>query len=116
MVFRALTSLTINSGSLVINNMPLWYLYIIRCSDNSLYTGITTDVDRRFLEHATKNQKSAKYFNGKKAVSVVFRAPMPDKGSALRAEIAVKKLTKEKKELLICGEQSLDLINHLKGE
>ena len=74
-----------------------WYVYVIRASDESLYTGITTDVQRRFNEHCSPNNKGAKYFRGKRPVAVVYSENHPDQGSALRREAEIKKLTREEK-------------------
>jgi putative endonuclease len=70
-----------------------WYVYIIRASDDSLYTGITTDVSRRFNEHCS-GKKGARYFRGRKPLEVVYTEAHPDRGSALRREAVIKKLTR----------------------
>ena len=77
-----------------------WYVYVIRASDDSLYTGITTDVQRRFKEHCSPG-KGAKYFRGKQPVAVVYSENHPDQGSALRREAEIKKLTRDEKLQLI---------------
>ncbi len=85
--------------------MNQWFVYIIRCHDNSLYTGITTDIERRFQQHL--DGKGAKYFYGRQPQKVVFRESKATKGEALKREIEIKKLTKKEKERLIlsrCGE------------
>jgi len=82
------------------NGEKTWYVYVIRASDDSLYTGITTDVQRRFKEHCSPN-KGAKYFRGKQPVAVVYSENHPDQGSALRREAEIKKLTREEKLRLI---------------
>jgi putative endonuclease len=87
-----------------------WHLYIIRCSDGSLYTGITTDVDRRFAEHNGDGGKGSKYLRGKKPLSLVFRANLGDKSSALKAESRIKKLPKNRKEMLIKSGLSPDIL------
>ena len=79
-----------------------WYVYVIRSSDDSLYTGITTDVQRRFKEHCG-TQKGARYFRGRQPLEVVYRESHPDRGSALRREADIKKLTREQK-LKMIGE------------
>jgi putative endonuclease len=79
-----------------------WAVYIIRCSDNSLYTGITTDVDRRFREHAD-GIRGARYFNGRKPLEVVYREEGHDRSSASRREAAIKKLNREEKLSLVAG-------------
>ena len=73
--------------------MP-YYLYILRCGDNSLYTGITTDVARRLAAH--QSGKGAKYTRGRGPLTLVYQEELPDKPSALRRELAVKALTEVK--------------------
>jgi len=79
-------------------NMP-WFIYIILCSDNSLYTGISTDPKRRFKEH--KNTKGAKYFYGRSPLKIVHIETQPDRSLASKREAAIKKLTTKKKHILI---------------
>jgi putative endonuclease len=82
-----------------------WYLYIIRCADNSLYTGITTDLDRRFTEHQSQGKKCAKYLRGKSPLQLVFSTPAGDKPIASRLELRLKKCDKKTKEKIITGEK-----------
>ena len=77
-----------------------WSIYIIEASDASLYTGITTDVDRRFEEHLNC-QKGAKYFYGRSPVKVVYREDGHTRSSASRREAEIKKLSRPEKEDLI---------------
>jgi predicted GIY-YIG superfamily endonuclease len=67
-----------------------WYVYIIEASDGSLYTGVTTDVKRRFNEHC--GTKGARFFRGRKPIKVVYTENHPDRGSAQRREAEIKKL------------------------
>jgi putative endonuclease len=76
--------------------MQDWFVYIIEASDGSLYTGVTTDVERRFAEHCGGG-KGARFFNGRKPRKVVFTEEHPDRGSALRREADIKKLTRKMK-------------------
>ena len=80
--------------------MP-YYLYILRCGDGSLYTGITTDVERRLAVH--RSGRGAKYTLGRGPLTVVYREECGDKSAALRRELAVKALTREEKLALIEG-------------
>ena len=73
-----------------------WTVYIIRCDDETLYTGVTTDVERRFREH-TCHPRGAKYFNGRKPREVVYSEPGHTRSSACRREAAIKKLSREDK-------------------
>ncbi len=76
-----------------------WFLYIIRTSDNRLYTGITTDVARRFKQHQAG--KGAKALRGKGELELVFSQPAGEHGQALRLEYRVKQLSKQRKERLV---------------
>ena len=76
-----------------------WHLYILRCRNNTLYTGITTDVDKRFEAHASG--KGAKYTRGRGPLTLVYREICGDHASALKREIEIKKLSRQEKELLI---------------
>ena len=82
---------------------PTWYLYLIRCTNNSLYTGITTDLDRRFAEHQSQGQKCAKYLRGKAPLELVFTTEVGTKSDASRLEIRLKKCSKATKEKLVKG-------------
>ena len=77
-----------------------WWVYIIEASDNSLYTGITTDVDRRFEEHLN-GKKGARYFNGRKPVRVVYQEQGHDRSSASQREAEIKSFSRREKEILI---------------
>lgn len=77
-----------------------WSLYIIEASDASLYTGIATDVERRFDEHL-HCLKGAKYFNGRSPVRVVYREDGHTRSSASRREMEIKKLSRREKQDLI---------------
>jgi len=83
--------------------MPDWFLYLIRVKNGSLYTGVTTDVERRFQEHADGGGKAAKYFRGKGPLRLVFCQKVGDRSLAMKAEAAVKKLSKSEKEDLVGG-------------
>jgi putative endonuclease len=88
--------------------MPDWHLYVVRCSDGSLYTGISTDVARRLREHRGNGTRRASYMRSRTALDVVFAKQLPDRAAASRAEYAVKQLQKAQKELLVAGLLSLD--------
>lgn len=81
------------------NVMTLWFLYLVRTSDNSLYTGITTDVARRFVQH--QSGKGAKALRGKGELTLVFSASVGERSLALRMEYRIKQLTKRQKERLV---------------
>lgn len=78
-----------------------WTIYIILCNDGSLYTGITTDVARRYQQHAS--QKGAKYFRGRTPKQLVYTEPAENRSAASQREIAIKKLTRTGKLKLIAA-------------
>ena len=80
-------------------------LYILRCSDGSLYTGIALDVARRLEEHR-KGIRGAKYLRGRAPVELVFEQPAGDRAAAQRLEYRVKSLSRGEKEALIAGDLS----------
>lgn len=92
--------------------MTVWYLYLIRCSDNRLYTGITTDIGRRFAKHQAG--KGAKALRGRGELALVFSQRIGSHSLALRTEYRVKQLRKTDKERLVSRERDLvDLIVQL---
>ncbi len=78
-----------------------WQVYIILCSDNSLYTGITTDLARRLRMHA--EGKGARYFRGRRPEKVVYLETGHTRSSAGRREAEIKKLNRAEKRLLACS-------------
>jgi putative endonuclease len=84
-----------------------WFLYMIRCADNSLYTGITTDLDRRFAEHQAQGKKCAKYLRGKAPLQLVFTTAVGTKSQASRLELQLKQCPKRVKEQLVTGQTTL---------
>ena len=76
-----------------------WKLYILRCGDGTLYTGITTNVEKRFTAHSSG--KGAKYTRGRSPLKLVFQEDCGDHSSALKREAEIKKLSREEKEKLI---------------
>ena len=79
--------------------MSDWYLYLVSCGDGSLYTGVTTDVDRRFKAH--QEAQGAKYLKGRGPLALVYREKIGDKRLAFRAEHAVKRWPRDRKERLV---------------
>lgn len=75
----------------------VWYLYLIRCANGHLYTGITTDVTRRFNEHQSNGPKAAKYLRGKGPLTLMYQEQVGTRSDALKREIAVKKLSRAQK-------------------
>ncbi len=76
-----------------------WKVYMIRCSDDTLYTGITNDIEKRFRDHASGN--GAKYFRGRKPEALVYVEEGHSRSSASKRELEIKKMTRKKKEQLI---------------
>jgi predicted GIY-YIG superfamily endonuclease len=76
-----------------------WYLYILRCADGTLYTGITTDVEARLEAH--RSGKGAKYTRGRTPLELVYREECEDHSQALKRELAVKAMSREEKQKLI---------------
>lgn len=81
-------------------------VYIVRCCDNSYYTGIALDVERRLREHAG-GMRGAKYLRGRGPLTLVFSESVGDRAVASKIEYRVKRLAREQKEALISGETSL---------
>ena len=77
----------------------MWYVYMLRCSDRTLYTGITNDLSARIRAHNAGT--GAKYIRGRGPVELVYSEELPSHGDALRREYAIKQLKKEQKLALI---------------
>lgn len=78
------------------------FLYILRCSDGSLYTGITLNLERRLAQHQAG--KASRYTRSRLPVTLVWRREVETWSTALREEIRVKRLSRAEKEILIQGE------------
>jgi putative endonuclease len=79
----------------------MYYFYMLRCSDNSLYSGITNNLDRRLKEHNSSTSRSAKYTRAKQPVKLVYTEEFPTIQQAMAREREIKKWPKAKKEALI---------------
>ena len=82
--------------------MSDWHVYLLRCRDGSLYAGVATDVERRFRQHASGT--GAKYTRSHPPECVLASRRYPDRGSALRAEHALKRQPKARKLAWLLGE------------
>jgi len=82
--------------------MSDWYLYVVRCRDGALYTGISTDIDRRLAEHRGGGDAGSKYLKGRAPLTLLFQKRLGSRSLALKVENRVKKLSKAKKEKMIC--------------
>ena len=82
--------------------MSTYFVYMVRCADNSLYSGITTDLKRRVAEHnGIPEGKGAKYTKARRPVTLVYKKKCKDRSVASKAEAALRTLTKTGKEELI---------------
>ena len=81
--------------------MNNWYVYIVRCLDNSLYTGIAKNVKKRVDEHNFNNSLGAKYTKSRRPVKLVYFETYNTRSEATRRELQIKKLKKHQKEKLI---------------
>ena len=79
----------------------MWYVYVLRCADNSLYTGITTSIERRLKEHNECNKKGAKYTRVRRPVNLAYAEQQLNRQEASRREYQLKKYNKKKKEQLV---------------
>lgn len=84
----------------------IWYLYILRCADNTLYTGITTDVERRLETH--RSGKGAKYTRGRTPLELVYQEICGSHSQALKREMEVKSLSRGEKQKLIAQGQEVE--------
>lgn len=78
-----------------------WYVYMVRCKDGSLYSGITTDTKRRVVEHNHDNKKGAKYTRVRRPVELVYKKRCKDRSRAASAEAALKQLSRIEKQNLL---------------
>ena len=81
--------------------MADWIVYILRCKDDSLYTGITIDIERRLAEHNGDNRLGARYTRARRPVTLVYQEQVASRSLASRREAEIKQLSKAEKELLI---------------
>jgi len=82
------------------NSQPPWYVYIVQCKDNTYYTGITTNLDRRLREHNSLD-KGARYTRPRQPVKLVYTEPAQSRSEAASREYQIKKLPLTKKKDLI---------------
>ena len=84
--------------------MSDWFVYMLRCADNSLYTGVTTDVERRVVEHNARKSVT-KYTRVRQPVSVAYFEKTASRSEACKREAQLKKLTKKQKEAFVLSEK-----------
>ena len=85
----------------------MWYLYLVRCADGSLYTGISTDVARRIEAH--RLNRGARRLRGRGPLELVYANPLGNRSEAQRVEYRVKRLSRHDKERLVRGEFGLPI-------
>lgn len=78
-----------------------WFVYIVRCADNSLYTGIARDVDKRVEEHNNNNASAAKYTRARRPVRLAYQEACGSRSHAARREYEIKQLSRAQKESLL---------------
>lgn len=86
----------------------MYYIYMLRCKDNSLYTGITTDISRRMDEHFSKNDRCAKYTFRHDALKLEKLWQTENRSLASKLEFNIKRLNKLQKEKLIVNDNSFE--------
>ena len=82
------------------NTVKAWWVYLLRCNDNSLYAGVTTDIKRRINEHNT-SKLGAKYTRARRPVSLAYLEQVANKSIACKREYELRQLSKHKKEQLV---------------
>ncbi len=82
-------------------SMNDWFVYIVRCADDSLYTGITKDVDRRIQEHNEGDKLAAKYTRARLPVVLVYQEACESRSVATKREIEIKQLSRTDKKILL---------------
>lgn len=87
------------------NQQQSWFVYILRCKDDTLYTGITTDLERRVDEHNNGNGKGAKYTAARRPVKIVYSEQLDSRSAAAKRENEIKSLTRQQKQNMIAGLQ-----------
>lgn len=88
-----------------------WYVYMVRCADQSLYTGVTTDVARRVDEHNLCDKKAARYTRTRRPVALAYTEAATDRAAACKREAQLKRLPKHAKEQLATNAKPLTDLN-----
>ncbi|MBI3527255.1 MAG: GIY-YIG nuclease family protein [Betaproteobacteria bacterium] len=79
----------------------MWFVYIVRCADDTLYTGIAKDVARRVEEHNSNNLLAANYTRARRPVAMVYEEAVETRSAAARREYEIKQMTRQRKEELL---------------
>ncbi|HBX37217.1 MAG TPA: GIY-YIG nuclease family protein [Pseudohongiella sp.] len=85
-----------------------WHVYVVRCGDDSLYTGISTDVARRFAEHQAQGARTARYLRGRGPLVLAYVTQSVDQRTARQLEYRIKQLSRAEKLQLIAGQLQLE--------
>ncbi len=101
--------------------MLTWHVYIVRCSDNTLYTGVTKDLERRINEHNADDRLGARYTKSRRPVTLRYEEISESRSAASKREGEIKRLTKKQKESLIaeytpslnCVNSTIKVVNSL---
>lgn len=93
------------------NQKQLWFVYMLRCGDRSLYTGITTNVKRRLRQHRGEIKGGARYTRSRTPLTLVWLESATDRSEASRREMAIKALKVQDKESLIANYESVEDIS-----
>lgn len=88
-----------------------WFVYVIRCGDGTLYTGIATDVARRFAEHEAGGARSARYLRGRGPLALILAHAVGDRARALRLEARIKRLSRRAKERLVADPSAIQALD-----
>lgn len=99
---RSMKSIDADTNDIV--NGPKWSVYIVECSDGTLYTGVTTELERRINKH--NDGTAAKYTRHRRPVKLVYSEPANNRSAALKRELAIKRLTTDRKRELIIADWS----------
>lgn len=83
--------------------MKPWYVYIVRCRDDSLYTGVTIDITRRMNEHNHHNRLGAKYTRSRRPVTLIYQCQFSSRSEACQFEYKIKSMSKQQKLGLAAG-------------
>jgi len=78
-----------------------WVVYILRCADDTLYTGITNDLEKRLQQHNGEQKNGAKYTRSRQPVTLVYSEPTESRSDASKREYAIKSLSRMQKQELI---------------
>jgi putative endonuclease len=86
--------------------VPRWHVYIVRTRDGAMYTGITTDVERRLTEHRAGGGRGVRYLRGREPLEIVYRRKLGNRSLALRVEWRLKRRPRGEKQAIVSGRWS----------